>query len=142
MKNIKYPAIIEYDKTDNGYNVRFPDLPGCFTCADSLEDAKKMAKEALTGYLTVIDLKKMKIPEPSEIEGDNIYLIEPEKNVAFAIWLRKHREYLGLSQIDVAKRLGVKYQTYQRFEDPNKANPTLNTIVRLEKVFNEQLVVL
>jgi predicted RNase H-like HicB family nuclease len=36
---------------DNAINVSFPDLPGCYTCGDSLEDAIAMAKDALCLWL-------------------------------------------------------------------------------------------
>ena len=86
---IEYPAIIEFDTKDNGYNVSFPDLPGCCTCSDTLDEAIEYAKEALTGYLESIDSRKLKIPTPSKLKGENIYNIRPEKKVGFAIWLKK-----------------------------------------------------
>jgi antitoxin HicB len=137
---IAYPAIFEYDDKDQVYNVRFPDLPGCLTYGETIDVAREMAKEALTGYLQSIDARKLKIPNPSKLSGDEIAYIKPETPVAFAIWLRKQREILGLSQSDVAKKLGIKYQTYQRIESPTKTNPTLKTIMKLEKVFNQKLI--
>ena len=137
---IAYPALFEYDKEEKVYNVRFPDLPGCFTYGESIDEAKSMAKEALTGYLQSVDARKMRLPDPSETKGDEVIYIAPETPVAFAIWLRKQREAMGLSQSDVAKKLGIKYQTYQRIESPSKTNPTLKTIMRVEQVFNQKLV--
>ena len=137
---IAYPALFEYDKEEKVYNVRFPDLPGCFTYGESIDEAKSMAKEALTGFLQSVDARKMRLPDPSKLEGKEVLYVEPETPVAFAIWLRKPREALGLSQSDVAKKLGIKYQTYQRIESPSKTNPTLKTIMRVEKVFNQKLV--
>ena len=137
---ITYPALFEYDEEENVYNVRFPDLPGCFTYGETTDEAKAMAKEALTGYLQSVDARKMRLPDPSKLEGDEVVYVEPETPVAFAIWLRKQREALGLSQSDVAEKLGIKYQTYQRIESPSKTNPTLKTIMRVEKVFNQKLV--
>jgi antitoxin HicB len=137
---IAYPAHFEYDEEEKVYDVRFPDLPGCFTYGETIDEAKAMAKEALTGYLQSIDARKMRLPNPSKFKGDEVLYIEPETPVAFAIWLRKQREALGLSQSDVAKKLGIKYQTYQRIESPSKTNPTLKTIMRVEKVFNQKLV--
>ena len=137
---IAYPALFEYDDEDKVYNVRFPDLPGCLTYGETIHEAKGMAREALTGFLQSIDARKLKIPNPSKLTGDEVEYVEPETPVAFAIWLRKQREALGLSQSDVAKKLGIKYQTYQRIESPLKTNPTLKTILRLEKVFNQKLV--
>ena len=137
---IIYPAAITYDPSDNGYNVVFPDLDGCFTCGDSLEEAKKYAGEALTGYLESIDERKLKIPEPSRLEGKDIYYVSPEKEVAFAIWLKLTRRKQGLTQKDVAEKLGIRYQTYQRIENPSKTNPTLRTILKLEEVLGERII--
>ena len=38
-----YPAIFTYE--DDGISVEFPDLPGCLTCADTTEEAIKMANK-------------------------------------------------------------------------------------------------
>jgi len=137
---IKYPAKIIYDEHDNVFNISFPDLSGCFTYGESLDEAKENAKEALTAYLESIDVRKLKIPKPSKLEGKDIYYIEPEKNVAFAIWLKQKREEKGYTQEEIAKILGIKYQTYQRIENPIKSNPTLKTISKLENVLNEKVV--
>ncbi|GHT56444.1 hypothetical protein FACS1894109_05390 [Spirochaetia bacterium] len=45
-----YVAHIWQD-TNGTYSVEFPDLPGCYTWGETLEEAQAMAKEALTGYL-------------------------------------------------------------------------------------------
>jgi len=137
---ISYPAIFKYDSKGKVYNVEFPDLPGCQTYGETEEDALKYGREALTGYLESIDIRKLRIPDPSILKGKNIKYISPDKNVSFAIWLKKNREVLGLTQKDIASRLKIAYQTYQRFEDPVKSNPTLKTIIRLEKVFNQELL--
>ena len=34
-----------------GYTVTFPDIPGCLTEGDTLKEAKRMAKDALSLYL-------------------------------------------------------------------------------------------
>jgi antitoxin HicB len=36
--------------------------------------------------------------------------------------------------------MGVKYQVYQKLENPRTANPTLKTLKKLERIFNEELV--
>jgi antitoxin HicB len=41
---------------------------------------------------------------------------------------------------DAADRMGVKYQVYQKLENPRTANPTLKTLKKLEHIFNEELV--
>lgn len=49
-----YPAIFE-PEISGGYSVSFPDLPGCFTEGDSMEEAVDMAKDALGIYLTQLE---------------------------------------------------------------------------------------
>ena len=137
---IKYPAKIIYDKTDECYLVNFPDLPGCQTFGDTIEEALTYANEALTGYLQSIDLRKITVPKPSTLKGKNIYYIKPEKNVSFAIWLKTKRIEKGLSQKNLAKILDITFQSYQRYENPTKTNPTLKTIAKLENVFHENVI--
>lgn len=60
-----YPAIFTYE--DDGISVEFPDLPGCLTCADTTEDAIKMAKEALGLHLYDIEEENETIPTASNI---------------------------------------------------------------------------
>ena len=48
MKTI-YPATIE--KTDNQYWLEFPDLDGCQTWGDTIEEVLTNAVEALEGYI-------------------------------------------------------------------------------------------
>ncbi len=52
MSTINYPAIFhQANSNEIGYWVEFPDLPGCFTQGDTLEEAYQYAKEALDLYL-------------------------------------------------------------------------------------------
>jgi antitoxin HicB len=137
---ISYPAKIKYIQSDKTYLVEFPDLPGCLTEGDSLDDAIHNAREALTGYLASIFERNLKIPEPSKkMKGKNIHMIEPEPEVAVPVFLRKQREARKLTQRDVAKVLGISYQSYQRLEKPGTSNPTLKTLERLAKVFDKEL---
>ncbi len=134
-----YPAKIKYISEDKMYFVEFPDLPGCLTEGETLDDAKHNAQEALTGYLASVFERNLKIPEPSNIKGKGVYYIEPEPEVSVPIVLRKLRETRKLTQGDIAKVLGISYQAYQRLERPGKSNPTLKTLERLAKVFHKEL---
>jgi antitoxin HicB len=136
---LSYPAKIKYISDDKAYLVEFPNLPGCLTEGESLEEAKHNAREALTGYLASIFERNLKVPGPSDIKGKGIYQIEPEPEVSIPIILRKLRETRKLTQGDIAKVLGISYQAYQRLEKPGKSNPTLKTLERLAKVFEKDL---
>lgn len=64
MSKVSYPAV--FHKEDVGYWVEFPDLPGCFTQGDTLEESFRMAAEALELYLDKdSELFERKIPQPS-----------------------------------------------------------------------------
>lgn len=136
---LSYPARIRHILEDKSYLVEFPDLPGCLTEGATLEEAKQNAKQALTGYLSSVFERNLKIPDPSALKGKNIHSIEPEPEVAVPIILRKLRETRKLTQGDIAKVLGISYQAYQRLEKPGKSNPTLKTLERLARVFNKDL---
>lgn len=46
MAKYVYPAVFT-EEAEGGYSVSFPDVPGCYTGADTLEDAIKRAEDAL-----------------------------------------------------------------------------------------------
>jgi len=58
-----YPAIFDY--AEDGISVEFPDLPGCYTCGDSDEEALRRAKEALALHLYGLEEEGHPIPESS-----------------------------------------------------------------------------
>jgi len=64
-KILKYTAIFE-PAEEGGYNITIPALPGCVTQAETFEEAKKMAKDAVKGYLAVLKEDKEPIPIESE----------------------------------------------------------------------------
>lgn len=68
MAKYIYPAIFT-PENGGGYSVRFPDLEGCFTCGDDLQDALKMANDALSLVLVGLEDEHKFISKPSEI-GD------------------------------------------------------------------------
>jgi antitoxin HicB len=132
---ITYPARFEAAE-EGGYVVEFLDIPSCVTEGDTLEEAKIRAQEALSGVLASLDSSKIKIPEPSKASGEDIYSIEPDLKIAFAITLKKEREKRGLTQKEVAEQMNVQPAFYQRIENPRKSNPTLGTIEKLQRVFS------
>ena len=136
---IAYPAKFE-KAAEGGYVVEFIDIPSCVTEGDTLEEAKTMAKEAISAMLYSLDSRKKAIPEPSDIKKRGIYYIEPDLKIAFAITLKKERERRGLTQKDVAKQMDVNWTYYQRIENPRRTNPTLGTIEKLQKVFKRQFI--
>lgn len=62
-----FPAIFEAAE-EGGFNIRVPDVKGCFTCADTLEDALYMAKDALEMMLVSMEDDGEKIPKSTDIK--------------------------------------------------------------------------
>lgn len=56
-----YPAVFT-PLEDGGYDVNFPDLPGCRTCGADLTDAILMAKDAAAMWLWDAESKNEMIP--------------------------------------------------------------------------------
>jgi len=47
---------------EGGYNVSFPDFPGCFTFGRTFEEAKEKASEVLELWIEELASEKQKIP--------------------------------------------------------------------------------
>jgi|APHig6443718053_1056840.scaffolds.fasta_scaffold00003_129 antitoxin HicB len=140
MKRVEYFAKIELNKEDGVYEVSFPDFPTINTFGETKEEALEMAHDALNGYLEVAYKIESKIPKATEHKGKNVYLIRPSANIALAVVLRWEREKKGYSQKEVAEKLGVAYQVYQKIETPKLSNPTLKTLEKLGKIFDLDLI--
>lgn len=50
---------------DGGYVIEFPDLPGCFTQVDSLDEVGTMAADARIGWIKIVYAHEIPIPPPS-----------------------------------------------------------------------------
>ena len=64
LKKLFYPAVFT-PEDDGGYSVAFPDLDGCFTQGETIEDAYKMAFDALGLAIDFLESEKRTIPSPS-----------------------------------------------------------------------------
>ena len=108
--NRTYPAI--FHKEDDGYWVEFPDVPGCFTQGKTLEEAFKMAKEALALGL---DGEPVKSPTPLEevvTEGnDRAMLVEADNGDDIVYF--KNSEVPRAIETGLEKRGFTKYQVAQ-----------------------------
>ena len=64
MAKYAYPAIFTPEE-DGTYSIDFPDLEGCYTCGDSIEDGLEMAEDALALVLYGYEKDGREIPAPS-----------------------------------------------------------------------------
>lgn len=79
MEKIIYPAIFHQDGR-NGYWVEFPDLPGCLTEGDTLEEAFLMAGDVLDCWFDDPSQERPKATPITEInaeEGAVVQMVQP-----------------------------------------------------------------
>jgi predicted RNase H-like HicB family nuclease len=78
---MRYPITIEPGTDTTAWGVVVPDLPGCFSAGDTLEEALIQAEDAITGWIEAAIDAGQDIPAPSPIEA--LRIAHPE----FEGWL-------------------------------------------------------
>ena len=117
--------------------VEFPDLPNAFTSGHTEDEALFNAAEALNGVLESDISHGYPLPKASTGSRKDLFPIEVEPHILIAWELRKLRG--DRPQSEVAAKLGLSYQAYQRLENPAKGNPTVKTLQRVAKAFGKRL---
>lgn len=97
---LKYPIAIEPGDEETAFGVVVPDLPGCFSAGDSLEEAIENSKEAIAGWIEITLDEGGKIPTPKKL-SDHL------KNAEFAGWLWAVVEIDGALLDDKAERVNI-----------------------------------
>jgi antitoxin HicB len=89
-------------EADGGYSVEFPDIPGCITQGDTLEDALTMAKEALELVMEeYLDGRMLPDPNTDEDKANGLYAIEVDQELAdLIIDAIRARAYITLQLLD------------------------------------------
>jgi predicted RNase H-like HicB family nuclease len=64
---VYFAGIIE--KAEDGYSVYFPDLPGCTSAGETMQEAARNAGEALAFHLAGMVEDGEVVPEPSSIDA-------------------------------------------------------------------------
>lgn len=65
---MRYPIAIEQGNETTVYGVIVPDLPGCFSAGENLDDAIENAKEAITLHIDGLLDDNEKVPAPAPIQ--------------------------------------------------------------------------
>ncbi|HOO33238.1 MAG TPA: type II toxin-antitoxin system HicB family antitoxin [Thermotogota bacterium] len=58
-----------FNRENDGINIFFPDIPGCFSCAETIEEAIINAKEVMGLHLYSLLKDGDEIPEPSALKA-------------------------------------------------------------------------
>lgn len=79
-----YPAIFQVET--QGYSVFIPDIPGCMTQGDTMEEALAMAQEAIGLMLEDVapaDYPAASLPQALALEKDQFALMVPFDKLAY-----------------------------------------------------------
>lgn len=139
MKKVTYLAILE--PTESGYSVYFPDLPGCISCGNSVDDTIQNAEEALGLHIYGMEKDHVALPIPSKEpkvypETASGYMVAPitvfpslvreemdnrnlKTTVTVPAWLKELAEEAGVNyskllQAALIDYLGVKSREHAR----------------------------
>ena len=94
---MRYPIIIH---KDTNFGVTVPDVAGCFSAGDTLEEAIDMAREAIECHLEGMLMDGETIPTPSSIE-----MHQQQKDFSDGVWALVDIE---LSKLSVkSKRVNI-----------------------------------
>lgn len=66
---VTYVAFVLDSSDDSAFGVVFPDLPGCFSAGDTLAEAERSAREALSLYCEVALERGQSLPPPRSLEA-------------------------------------------------------------------------
>lgn len=66
MSKPKTYRIILRKEPEGVYTAFVPSLPGCITWGNTIDEAIEMAKEAVEGYIAVLEEEKELIPDDNE----------------------------------------------------------------------------
>src|ERR1700722_11582415 len=93
----QYIAIIHKD-ADSDFGVSFPDLPGVVTAGVDLDDARRMAEEALALHLRGMEEDGESIPEPSSLKA---IMAKAEDRDGVAILINGPRQVFPVVRVNV-----------------------------------------
>lgn len=65
---MRYIAFIHKDP-DSAYGVSFPDMPGCFSAGDTIDEAVRNAVDALSGHVRMLEADGDKVPAPRDFDA-------------------------------------------------------------------------
>lgn len=66
---MRYPILIEEGTDTAAFDVVVPDLPGCFSAGDTLDEAVEAAREAAAAWIDMALDQGMPVPAPSALEA-------------------------------------------------------------------------
>lgn len=97
---MKYPIVIEPGSETTAFGVEVPDLPGCFSAGDTLDEAIENSKEAIALWIETVLDDGGTIPEPKGVAD---YAKDPD----YAGWIWAVVEVDSTLLDDTSERVNI-----------------------------------
>jgi antitoxin HicB len=110
----------------------FPDCVGCQTFVEDGESIADAAQDALEGWLESHLGRDLVPPRPIAHRGAGFVRIGVPVGLALRLELRWARAAAGLTQAELARKVGMSQQAVQKLES-RQANPTIATLDRVAR---------
>ena len=99
---LPYRLEIVPDTEEGGYGARYPELPGCVTCAETMEDVIKNAEDAKRAWILACLEDNIEIPEPAGDAGSSKYSgnfkLRMPKSLHESLALNAKKEGISMNQ--------------------------------------------
>ena len=94
---LQYPFVVHADP-DGGYVIVYPDLPGCLSQAETLDEIPVMAEDARTGWIETEYEEGRNIPEPSHQDYSGKFNVRIPKSLHRALADAAAQDGVSLNQ--------------------------------------------
>jgi predicted RNase H-like HicB family nuclease len=74
MQNIRTYRVVLRKEPEGSFTVLVPALPGCITYGETVEEAMKMAEEAIELYVEELEARGEEVPDDSNTLEYSVYL--------------------------------------------------------------------
>ena len=140
-----YPAVFEPKKVGEGFVITIPDIRGCHTQGDNMEECMFMAHEAIGCMLE--DVEEKDYPIPGNIKSIDLNEYAPDSFVTFVTFdkeqydrdtnlIKSAREEAGLNIKQLAELLKAPYATVVDWNNGRRKPPVWLQNLIVEKIQN------
>ena len=101
---MKYRYYSVFTQEKDYKDITFPDLKGCISFGNNLEEALYMSKDALEVYLLVLEDEKMDIPKPSTYQELQAKLNDNQQLQLISVdteLIRRREENKAVSKLEI-----------------------------------------
>jgi antitoxin HicB len=145
-----YPAVIE--KGERNYSAFAPDVPGATGVGTTREATLASLAQGLALVLQDLSERGLTHPQPTKRDALDLSDDDPEEPYELAevapapinpvsLEIERAIDAAGLSEAEVARRMGTSRAAMTRITDPFYWGQSLNTLNKLAKALNAELSV-